>query len=179
MIQSESSLWVIRFADLVPKSGTVLDVAAGGGRHTRLFLARQHRVVAVDRDLSGLADLTGRSEFEAIAADLEDGSAWPLGERKFAGVVVTNYLWRPILPNIVAAVEEGGILIYETFGRGQERYGRPTQPAFHLSPGELIAAVAGQLSVIAYEHLTERGQNTRIVQRIAAVRAADPIAVGA
>src|SRR5262245_14388804 len=122
------SAWVRRFAGRVP-DGPVLDVAAGGGRHSRLFLTLGHPVTAVDRDLTQLAWLQGEPGFEALAADLEDGSSWLLGDRSFAGVVVTNYLHRPILPAIVAAVAPGGLLIYETFGAGNERLGKPSSPA--------------------------------------------------
>src|SRR3954469_18335868 len=100
------SAWVARHAGLVPKPGPVLDLAAGGGRHGRLFLDLGYRVTALDRDVSRLSDLTGA---EIVAADLEDGSPWPLGDRRFSGIVVTNYLFRPILPRIAAALESGGV----------------------------------------------------------------------
>jgi SAM-dependent methyltransferase len=132
----------------VPQPGPVLDLAAGGGRHSRLFLELGYQVTALDRDVSRLADLPGA---EVIAADLEDGSPWPLGERRFAGIVVTNYLFRPILPCIAAALRPGGILIYQTFGIGQERYGRPRNPEHLLRPGELLEfAEAEELVVRAY-----------------------------
>jgi SAM-dependent methyltransferase len=142
------SAWVARHAGLIPKPGPVLDLAAGGGRHSRLFLELGYRVTALDRDISRLADLPGA---EVIAADLEDGSPWPLGGRRFAGIVVTNYLFRPILPRIAAALEPGGILIYQTFGIGQERYGKPRNPEHLLRPGELLEfAEAEGLVVRAY-----------------------------
>lgn len=166
------SAWVQRFAPMVPAGGTVLDLACGGGRHLRLFLARGHPVVAVDRDLSGLKDLAGDPRLEAIAADLEDGRPWPLGDRRFAGVVVTKYLHRPLLPAIVAAVAPGGLLIYETFAVGNERFGRPRNPDFLLRPGELLDAVAGQLDVVAYENLEVTDPRPAVIQRIAARRPA-------
>lgn len=161
------SPWVGRFADLVPAAGAVVDVAAGAGRHTRFFLGRGHPVVAVDRDVSALDDLRGDTRLTIVEADLEDGS-WPMGERRFAGVVVTNYLHRPLLPILVAAVAEGGCLIYETFAIGNERFGRPSNPDFLLRPGELLEAVRGRLQVVAYENLEISEPRLAVVQRIAA-----------
>jgi SAM-dependent methyltransferase len=148
----------------------VLDVATGSGRHARFFLARGHPVTAVDRDSSGLADLSGDPAVEIVEADLESGAPWPFAGRGFDGVVVTNYLHRPLLPDIVAAVAAGGTLIYETFARGQERFGRPGNPDFLLRPGELLDAVRGTLRVVAYEDLILEDPTPRAVQRIAAVR---------
>lgn len=163
-----ASAWVSRFLPGVPAGGQVLDVACGSGRHLRLALANGHSVVGVDRDLSGVADLAGRSGVELMAADLEDGRPFPLQGRTFAGVIVTNYLWRPILPDIVACVAPDGVLVYETFALGNERFGRPGNPDFLLRPGELIDAIRGRLVPIAFEHVTLTGPK-RIVQRIAAV----------
>ncbi|MCM0020645.1 MAG: class I SAM-dependent methyltransferase, partial [Tagaea sp.] len=111
------SLWVEAHAGLAPAGEPVLDLAAGGGRHARFFAARGHPVVAVDKDVSALR---GHSAIEAIQADLEDGSPWPLTGRVFGGVVVTNYLHRPLFPALLAALKPGGVLIYETFARGNE-----------------------------------------------------------
>ena len=161
------SPWVVRFADLVPKGATVLDVAAGAGRHARLFVERGHAVVAVDRETSGLAGAPAK--VEVVRADLEDGSPWPLGERRFGGIVVTNYLHRPLLPILIDRLEPGGVLVYETFARGHERFGKPSNPAFLLEPGELLRAVGGTLRVVAFEDVALAD---RVVQRIVAVRAA-------
>mgnify|MGYP006281387087 CR=1 FL=1 len=162
--------WVCRFAGYVP-AGPVLDLACGGGRHGRLFRARGHPVTLVDRDLSGVADLAGLDGVEAIATDLEDGRPFPLAGRGFAGVVVTNYLYRPLLPALVAAVQPGGVLLYETFAQGQQHLGRPTNPDFLLDPGELLDAVRGALTVTAYEDRTVHRPEAARVQRICAVRA--------
>jgi SAM-dependent methyltransferase len=167
----EPSAWIVRFASLVPAGGPVLDLAAGGGRHTRFFLGRGHPVTAVDRDVSGLADLRGEATLRIVEDDLEDGSPFPLKDREFAAVVVANYLHRPIFPDVVAAVGPGGVLIYETYARGQERFGRPRNPDFLLQPGELLDAVRGTLRVAAYEDLIIDDGGPRAVQRIAAVRA--------
>lgn len=163
------STWVTRFAPCVPAGGTVLDVACGAGRHTRLFLQRGHRVVAVDRDTSRLADLAGDARLQIVEADLEDGGPFPLSGRRFHGVVVTSYLHRPLLGDLVSAVAPGGALVYETFARGQERLGRPTNPDFLLRPGELLEAVRGRLRVVAYEDLTVDRPPPARMQRICAV----------
>ena len=169
------SPWVVRFAPRIPQ-GPVLDLACGGGRHLRWLMDRGHRLVGIDRDLAGVADLRG-SGAELIEADLEGGTAWPLGERRFAGIIVTNYLWRPLLPHIVASVAAGGVLIYETFALGNERFGKPSNPDFLLKPGELLEAVQGRLAVIAYEHLQVEAPRPAVIQHIAAMHALDPTAV--
>ena len=167
--KSAISSWVARFAGGLP-AGPVLDLACGGGRHLRHCRALGHPVVGIDRDLTGVADLAGVAGVELIQADLEAGGPWPLGERRFAAVVVTNYLWRPLLGAIVGAVGPGGWLLYETFAQGNEAYGKPRNPAFLLRPGELLDAVAGALAVVAYEHGRIERPRPAVVQRIAAVR---------
>jgi len=164
------SPWVQRFAERVPKGGTVLDLACGAGRHARLFLARGHPVVALDRDTSRLTDLAGAAGLEIVQADLEDGGPFPLAGRHFAGLVVTNYLHRPLFPALIAALVPGGVLIYETFAQGNERFGKPRNPDHLLRPGELLEAVRGHLRVLAYEDLTVEVPRPAAVQRICALR---------
>lgn len=168
--ESAPSDWVRRFAGMAPEGGAVLDVAAGRGRHARLFHDLGHPVTAVDRDVSGLPDL---ARLEAVEADLEDGRPFPFAEEDFACVVVTNYLHRPILPDIVSCVGPEGLLIYETFALGNEAFGKPSNPDFLLRPGELLEAVRGRLRVLAYEDLIvetpgSSGKPAAAVQRIAA-----------
>lgn len=170
-----ASPWVQRWSALVPNGARVLDVACGSGRHVRWFAARGARVTAVDRDVAALAPLRALPGVEAIEADLE-GGPWPVADREFDAVVVTNYLWRALLPRIVASVAVDGVLIYETFARGNESIGKPSNPDFLLVPGELLRA-AGPLRVIAYEDGFVASEPQRFVQRIAAVREADPAAV--
>lgn len=172
---TEPSPWVTRFAALAPSGGPVLDLACGGGRHGRLFLERGHPVVFLDRDVAAVRDLAGRDGVEIVEADLETSPGWPFEGRRFASLVVTNYLWRPLLPRLAAAVDQGGVLIYETFGRGNEAYSRPRNPDHLLRPGELLDAFGGVLQVVAYECGVRRDPAPRAVQRIAAVRRTDPV----
>jgi SAM-dependent methyltransferase len=166
--------WIVRFAPLVPQGAAVLDLACGAGRHARLFLERGHPVTAVDLDVSGLDDLRGHPQLEIMQADLES-APWPLPGRRFGAVVVTNYLWRPLFEPILAAIQEDGLLLYETFARGNEAYGRPTNPDFLLEPGELIDVVRGRLQVVAYEHGHVERPRPGIKQRLCAARTARPL----
>jgi SAM-dependent methyltransferase len=160
------SPWVQRWASLIRPGGTVLDVACGSGRHVRWLAALGHPVTALDRDGPALEDLQGLAE--CVQADIENGP-WPLGERRFDALVVTNYLWRPLLPTLRAALAPGGVLIYETFADGQQHIGRPARPEFLLQPGELWRAFEG-LRVVAYEDgFEEHPAPGRCVQRLAAV----------
>lgn len=159
------SPWIATWASLVPAGATVLDIAAGKGRHTRFFAARGHAVTAVDRDVSGL---TAADDIEVVAADLEDGSPWPLAGRKFGAVVITNYLHRALFPILLDSVGPGGVLLYETFMIGNERFGKPSRPEFLLNDGELLELVRGRFSVIAYEARMISEPKTAMVQRIAA-----------
>ena len=166
------SSWIARHANLIPKAGPVLDLAAGNGRHTRYFKGLGYSVTAVDRDVSRLADLAADAQIEVIEADLEGGTPWPLGERRFAGIIVTNYLHRPLLPKIAAALQPGGVLIYETFGVGNEKFGKPSNPDFLLQPGELLGfAEAEGLVVRAYACGEVAEPRPAMLQRIVAGRA--------
>lgn len=178
------SPWVLRFAHLVQTCGAdpvgemrpVLDVACGGGRHTRLFLDLGHPVTAVDIDISGLGDIAGDRRLRIVNVDLEgDKAVWPFTDRQFGAVVVTNYLYRPLLARIIAAVADDGVLIYETFAAGNEKFGRPRNPDFLLEEGELLGIVRGSLSVVAYEHGIVDQPKPAVMQRICAVRHPGPV----
>jgi len=162
------SPWIVRWADTIATNGSVLDLACGSGRHVRHLAARGLRVTAVDRSREAL-DLC-KDAAEIIEADLE-GAPWPLLGRRFDAVVVTNYLWRALMPQIVECVAPGGLLLYETFARGHERFGKPSNPDFLLQPGELLTQVNG-LHVLAFEDGV-LDVPTRRVQRLAAWRAPD------
>ena len=171
------SPWIRRFSCLFPDGGTVLDLAAGAGRHSIWCLDQGLTVTAVDRVTEALE--TGRranparfSRLEIIQADLENGTPWPLSNRRFDGIIVVNYLWRPLFPLILDAFNDDGILLYETFASGHEALGKPSNPDFLLEPGELLDVVAGRLNVIAFEQGRLEGPDRpAIKQRIAAGRA--------
>lgn len=163
------SPWVVRFAHLVPEGGCVLDVACGAGRHSAFFSARGCSVDAVDRDAAHGVALSALRGVRFLAADIE-GGPWPYAGRRFDAVVVTNYLHRPLLPALRAAVAEGGVLIYETFARGNEVFGKPSNPAFLLQPGELLQAFVQEFTVVAYEDGVLAAPRRARVQRLCAVR---------
>ena len=157
--------WVRRWSHLVPAGGSVLDVACGRGRHLRWFAGRGHPVVGVDRDPDAVAAVSSLGRIEQ--ADIE-GGPWPFDGLTFGAVVVTNYLWRPLLETLVASVAPGGVLIYETFAAGNESVGKPSRSDFLLQPGELLRCCDG-LHVVAYED-GFLDAPPRYLQRIAAVR---------
>jgi len=166
------SAWVQRWSHLVPKRGVVLDVACGHGRHARWFYERNHPLALVDRSqdaIDFIASQLPATAFEAVVADIE-GGPWPFAGRRFDAVVVTHYLWRPLLPTLVASLAPGGVLIYETFTQGNETVGKPSRPDFLLRPGELLELCQG-LRVVAFEEGFHESP-PRFVQRITAVREA-------
>jgi SAM-dependent methyltransferase len=158
--------WIVQWAGLVAPQAAVLDLAAGHGRHAIFFAERGHKVTAVDRDVSRLPD---HPNIERLEADLEDGSPWPLPDRRFGGVVVTNYLHRPLMPQLLEAVAPGGVLLYQTFMEGNERFGKPSRPEHLLRDGELLELARGRFSVTAYEARLI-SDPMAMVQRIAARR---------
>jgi len=162
-----ASAWVQRWTHLLRPASRVLDVACGAGRHMRWLAAQGHLVTGVDRHEEALTLATAAGQ--TVLADIENGP-WPFAGQTFDAVVVTNYLWRPLLPVLVQSVAEGGVLIYETFAAGNETVGKPSRPEFLLAPGELLHATA-QLRTVAYEEGFEAVPD-RFVQRIVAVRMA-------
>ncbi len=162
------SPWITRFLSGATPGDSLLDVACGSGRNLRHALDNGFIVTGIDRDLTGVEDLGERRDVALIEADLETGRVFPLRDLRYDAVIVTNYLWRPILSEIVGCVADDGIFIYETFALGHERHGKPTNPDFLLKPNELLEATLPRLVVVAYEHGQLPGEHVRIVQRIAA-----------
>ena len=171
-----ASSWVQRWSHLVKPQGVVLDVACGRGRHARWFYERNHALALVEINQDAIDSIAkiiplASDRYEAVVADIENGP-WPFAGRQFDAVVVTNYLWRPLLPTLLASLAPGGVLIYETFTQGNETVGKPSRPDFLLRTGELLEVCRG-LRIVAFEegfHARPEGNSARFVQRIAAVR---------
>ncbi|MGC1174106.1 class I SAM-dependent methyltransferase [Polaromonas sp.] len=162
------SVWVQRWSHLVRPGGRVLDVACGQGRHARWFYKQKHLLTLVDRSQEAIDSIAIPADScEKVVADIEAGP-WPFAGREFDAVVVTNYLWRPLLPTLLASLAPGGVLIYETFTQGNETVGKPSRPDFLLRPGELLEVCRG-LRVVAFED-GFLAPPARFTQRIAAVR---------
>jgi SAM-dependent methyltransferase len=168
--------WLLRWLHLLSPGRTALDLACGSGRHVRVLASAGLQVTAVDRDAAALASLADVAGVDTLCADLES-APWPLAGRSFDVVLVTNYLWRPLLADLIGAVDPGGLLIYETFALGQETVGRPSRPEFLLRPGELLTLVQPDLHVLAFEDGWLPGPSPeappRRVQRVLARRPAN------
>jgi len=167
--QLAPSAWVCRFARLIEAGGAVLDLACGQGRHARYLAGLGYRVEAVDRDSAALAALAGVAGVATRCADLE-GAPWPCAAGRFDGIVVTNYLYRPLIADLLEALRPGGVLIYETFALGNEKLGRPSNPEFLLRPGELLQWAAGRLQVLAFEQGLVELPKPAVIQRICAIQ---------
>lgn len=141
--------WVRRYVRLIPAGSRVLDLACGSGRHARCLLEQGYRVVAADIDLTGVNDLAHDDRVELVQADLERAQ-WPFEKKQFGGIIVTNYLHRPLFSNLIDSLDDEGVLIYDTFARGNERFGRPSNPDYLLREGELLDAFGIALNVMAY-----------------------------
>jgi SAM-dependent methyltransferase len=167
---SDVSYWVRCHAPLIPQ-GEVLDLACGGGRHARALAALGHPVLALDVDPLALAKAAGPG-ITTLQLDLEqEGVLWPFDAGRFAGIVVTNYLHRPLMPDLLASLAPGGVLIYETFAIGNELFGKPSNPAFLLQPGELLdLAGANGLRIVAFEEGVVQRPKASMVQRLCCVK---------
>ncbi len=165
----KTSPWVIRHAPLIPVGGQVLDVACGNGRNTRYLHTLAHKVVATDKDLAGVRDLEGNSDIELYETDLELGG-WPFRVEQFTGIIITNYLYRPHFPCIASSLVPNGLLIFETFAAGNERFGRPHNPDYLLQPNELLHAFMDSLDIIAFEQAEDHQPQQAVRQRICARR---------
>ena len=161
------SAWVRRWSAFIRPGGAVLDVACGAGRHARWLARLGFEVDAVDRAPELFT--SPPPNVTLVGADIE-GGPWPYAGRRFDAIVVTNYLHRPLLPVLADSLEPGGVLIYETFARGNERFGKPSNPEYLLAPGELLDAVRGRLRVLGYEDVVVEEPRPAAVQRVCARR---------
>lgn len=175
MHSQNSSDWIVRFMHLAPRGEKVLDLACGAGRHTSLFAKAGYPVLAIDHDISQLGSVAALNGVEAVSFDLEGEDAWPFSNASFGAIVVTNYLHRPLFPYLISSLRDDGVLLYETFAKGNEQFGRPSNANFLLRPGELLEVMDGELSVVAYEHGLINQPRDAVVQRICAVKKRAPV----
>jgi SAM-dependent methyltransferase len=159
----------MQHAPRLPTGGQVLDLACGNGRHTRYLHAQGHSVIAADKNLGGVQDLEKVSGVTLLLTDLEIRD-WPFQQNQFSGIIVTNYLYRAHFPHLADSLAPNGLLIFETFAAGNEKYGRPSNPAYLLEPDELLHAFADSLEVLAFEQTEERMPVAAVRQRICARR---------
>ena len=159
---------IAAWAKHLPAAGSVLDVAAGSGRHALWFAEQGHHVTAVDRDTEALR-ARPHDRVRVVTADLEN-APWPLPGEQFDAVLVVNYLWRTLLPTLIASVAGSGHLLYETFAIGNEQFGRPRNPDFLLQPDELRLALPDTFEVIEFGHGVVGDPPTAVRQRLLARR---------
>jgi len=174
------SAWVRQYATGIAAGGSILDVACGSGRHSYYFSERGYHVTAVDRDVGRLHSpdrdtVEHAHPLEIITADLET-EPWPFTDRVFDGIVVTDYLHRPHFPLLAAALAPGGMLLFDTFAAGNQRFGRPRNPAFLLQPGELLDAFSATLQIVAYEHGEVATPRPAMRQRLCAIKSGPALA---
>ena len=170
--QQTPSAWFVHYAGLIQRDATVLDLACGQGRHSRFFAERGVRVTAVDRDAAGLHSLVKTPNVATECRDLE-GDAWPYDSSSFDTIIVCNYLWRPTFASLLATIKPGGVLLYETFMDGNERYGKPSRLDFLLRSNELLTLTLDTCRVVAFEEgdeLDVSGKPFATKQKIAAIK---------
>lgn len=169
---SKPAEWVQRYSRLIPKGGNVLDLACGNGRHTRFLLEEGYRVTAIDKDVSKLNELDSYEGLTKLEFDLEASNLsakWPVGYKYFDGIVVVNYLYRPLFKDIIEALAANGVLIYQTFAVGNEVYGRPRNSDYLLKKKELLEVFGRVFTTVKFEHNFVDRPSPAIVQRICCV----------
>jgi SAM-dependent methyltransferase len=170
------SPWVARFAPLAPKNAHVLDIAAGGGRHSQVFLNQGHLVTAIDKNITALSDMSHQKKIEIIEFDMETNTSMfaqgsPLFSQRFGAIIVVNYLYRPLFSSLIDALVPGGLFIYDSFALGNEAYARPRNPDHLLKSGELLELVSGQMQIVAYEHgIIRNADIPGVKQRLCAIK---------
>lgn len=146
----------------------MLDLACGNGRHA-IWLAKQgYQVDAVDRNEQAVVDMLGIESINVSITDLETGD-WPLTAHRYDRIVVSRYLHRPLLSKLAKMLNNGGVLIYETFMIGSERYGKPSNPNYLLLRDELLTTYSPLLKIYAFEQGEFSEPNPAVIQRICAI----------
>jgi len=163
------SQWVVEHATLIRKGGRVLDLACGNGRHAIWLASQGYQVDAVDRDVQSLASMQGMPNINLSITDIETGN-WPATDQQYDGIVVSRYLFRPLLGMLAQMLNPDGVLIYETFMLGNERYGRPSNPDYLLLPDELKSVYAPLLNIYAFEQGKVDDPVPAVMQRICAIK---------
>lgn len=162
------SQWVVEHAPLIRKGGRVLDLACGSGRHALWLAGQDYQVDAVDRDAQAVAGMQGMANISVSITDIETGH-WPEIDQRYDGIVVSRYLFRPLLSKLTEMLNPDGVLIYETFMLGNERYGRPSNPDYLLQPDELKMVYAPLLKIYAFEQGKVDEPVPAMTQRICAI----------
>ena len=168
-MNKEPNKWVECYSSLIPFGKGVLDLACGSGRHTGMLLNNGYQVTAVDIDTTLVKQNFSNKKLNIVKCDLETLSSWPFGKNSFLGIIVVNYLHRPLYSRIMESLEEGGVLIYQTFADGNSRYGKPKNPDYLLKRGEL-KTVFGGMRIISYQHGYLSYPSQSVVQRICCIK---------
>jgi len=161
--------WVVKHTPLIRNGGQVLDLACGYGRHAIWLAAQGYQVDAVDCNAQALAGMHGIANINVMVADIECGE-WPATDKKYDAIIVSRYLYRPILSMLAQMLNINGVLIYETFMIGNERYGKPSNPDYLLLQDELHSIYAPLLQIHAFEQGEAKGSVPAVIQRICAIK---------
>lgn len=150
-----------RFWKIIPQ-GVVIDIAAGRGRNTLFLAGKGYRVYGIDSSQEGL-----RIAREAMAKKTNqaclirgDANNLPFKPGTAAGVVVFYFLLRHIMKELIDLLQKGGVLVYETFLKRQNLFGRQRNPDFLLGDGELLSFFTS-LELILYEELVYHTEGNR------------------
>ena len=163
------SPWFVKYAPLINKKGRVLDLACGNGRHA-IWLAKQgYQVDVIDRDVDVVSNMVGMDNIKVSIIDIETGD-WPQSDQRYDGLIVSRYLYRPLLHTFATMLNPRGVLIYETFMMGNECYGKPSNPDFLLLPNELLEIYSPLLNIISFEQVHEEMPRPAVMQRICATK---------
>jgi SAM-dependent methyltransferase len=163
------SPWVVKHLPLIRKGGQVLDLACGSGRHAIWIAQQGYQVDAVDRDAQAVSSMVGIDNINVVILDLE-AREWLRADQRYDGIVVSRYLYRPLLPILSEILNPGGVLIYETFMVGNERYGKPSNPDFLLLFDELLTVYSPLLSINSFEQGQEWKPKPAVMQRMCATK---------